>query len=48
MYPENGWSLFGLRQSLLTQGKTREAADAKSRFDKAWVNADVKLLASRF
>ena len=47
-YPENGWSLFGLQQSLLAQGKTKEAAEAKTRFEKAWVNADVELLTSRF
>jgi tetratricopeptide (TPR) repeat protein len=46
--PENGWSLFGLAQSLRVQGKTWEAADAEARFRKAWPRADVTLTASRF
>ena len=45
---ENGWSLFGLVQSLEAQGKTDEAAAARARFEKAWSNADVELTASRF
>jgi tetratricopeptide (TPR) repeat protein len=47
-FPDNGWSLHGLRQSLVTQGKTAEAADVARRLDKAWRMADVKLGASRF
>jgi len=47
-YPHNGWSLFGLAQSLRTQGKNDEAALAEQRFQKAWAQADVKLTASRF
>jgi tetratricopeptide (TPR) repeat protein len=47
-YPHNGWSLFGLTQSLQKQGKTAEAALAEQRFQKAWAQADVKLTASRF
>jgi len=46
--PENGWSLFGLAQSLRAQGKTAEAAQVEARFQKAWAQADVKLTASRF
>jgi tetratricopeptide (TPR) repeat protein len=46
--PNNGWSLFGLAQSLRAQGKTAEAAQADSSFQKAWAKADVKLTASRF
>jgi tetratricopeptide (TPR) repeat protein len=46
--PENGWSLFGLAQSLRVQGKTWEAAAAEARFRKAWPRADVTLTASRF
>jgi tetratricopeptide (TPR) repeat protein len=45
---ENGWSLFGLQQSLQMQGKKEEALKAEQRFKKAWANADVKLTASRF
>jgi tetratricopeptide (TPR) repeat protein len=46
--PENGWSLFGLKQSLLAQGKKDEAAAIDARFQKAWARADVTLSASRF
>jgi predicted Zn-dependent protease len=46
--PGNGWSLFGLAQSLNAQGKTGEAADVEARFRKAWAAADVPLAASRF
>lgn len=46
--PENGWSLYGLAQSLRAQKKTQEAAAVAKRFQKAWTRADVKLTASRF
>jgi tetratricopeptide (TPR) repeat protein len=46
--PENGWSLFGLMQSLKAQGKTAEAASVEARFRKAWAQADVQLSSSRF
>ena len=46
--PENGWSLFGLGQSLRAQGKTAEAAAVDARFRVAWARADVTLTASRF
>jgi hypothetical protein len=42
-YPENGWSLRGLAQSLEAQGKTEEAAQVKGRLEKAWARADVKV-----
>lgn len=44
--PDNGWSLYGLAQSLEAQGK--EAAEARDRFREAWQHADVELTASRF
>jgi len=47
-YPENGWSLFGLSQSLKKQGKTAEAAEVAKRFDAIWQRADVKLASSCF
>jgi tetratricopeptide (TPR) repeat protein len=47
-YPENGWALFGLLQSLKAQRKDADAADVSGRFEKAWANADVALVASRF
>jgi tetratricopeptide (TPR) repeat protein len=45
---ENGWSLFGLMQSLRAQGKEEEAAKVEKRFQKGWSQADVTLTASRF
>jgi tetratricopeptide (TPR) repeat protein len=45
---ENGWSLFGLMQSLRAQGKEKQAAMVEKRFRKAWNRADVTLTASRF
>ncbi len=45
---ENGWSLYGLAQSLRAQGKTAEAEHAAERFHKAWQAADVSLTTSRF
>jgi tetratricopeptide (TPR) repeat protein len=47
-FPENGWALFGLAQSLRAQGKSKEAAAVDGRFRGAWAGADVKLVASRF
>jgi tetratricopeptide (TPR) repeat protein len=41
--PENGWSLYGLAQSLKAQNKTEAAAKIKERFEKAWKTADVQL-----
>jgi len=46
--PDNGWSLYGLTQSLRAQGKTAEASRAEASFRKAWAHADVQLSASRF
>jgi len=46
--PENGWSLFGLAQSLRAQGKSAEAGAEAARFRRAWTRADVTLTASRF
>jgi dipeptidyl aminopeptidase/acylaminoacyl peptidase/tetratricopeptide (TPR) repeat protein len=44
--PENGWSLFGLLQSLTAQGKHEQAAQVKEQFDRAWAHADVALTRS--
>lgn len=44
----NGWSLYGLYQSLLAQNKSDEAQVIKARFDDSWKDADVVLTASRF
>jgi len=46
--PDNGWSLFGLAQSLKAQGKTADAGQIDESFRKAWAQADVRLTASRF
>jgi len=46
--PGNGWSLYGLAQSLRAQAKTAEAAQVDARFRDAWAQADVTLVASRF
>jgi len=47
-YPKNGWSLFGLAQSLTAQGKKAEAAEVQKQFEDAWQHADVTLTTSRF
>lgn len=46
--PHNGWSLFGLTESLRAQGKNAEAADSDKRFQEAWHYADVKLTPTLF
>jgi tetratricopeptide (TPR) repeat protein len=46
-YPHNGWSMFGLIQSLEAQGKTAEAAEARKMFEHVWERADVTLTGSR-
>ena len=46
-FPHNGWSLFGLHQSLEAQGKTTEALEIAEQFATAWQYADVELTASR-
>ena len=39
-FPENGWSLSGLKESLERQKKTQEAAEVTARLEKAWARAD--------
>jgi tetratricopeptide (TPR) repeat protein len=46
-YPRNGWSMFGLIQSLEAQGKTEEASNFKGKFDNVWSRSDVTLTGSR-
>ncbi len=41
--PENGWSLYGLAQSLRAQNKVKAAGKIEERFEEAWKTADVKL-----
>jgi len=47
IWPENGWSLFGLAQALRHHGKNELADAVQKRFEKAWQHADVKLTSSR-
>jgi tetratricopeptide (TPR) repeat protein len=47
-HPENGWSLAGLAESLVRQGRAVEAAEVRARFERAWATADVVLSGSRF
>ncbi len=47
-FPDNGYSLLGLRKALEAQGRTAEAAEVDARFRKAWAQADVELVSSRF
>jgi tetratricopeptide (TPR) repeat protein len=46
MHPHNGWSMFGLAQSLDAQGKEQEAAAVREKFKIAWQFADVELNAA--
>ncbi|VEP12558.1 conserved hypothetical protein [Hyella patelloides LEGE 07179] len=48
IYPDNGWSLFGLAQSLQAQAKDSEAQTIQQQFESAWQDADVRLTASKF
>jgi tetratricopeptide (TPR) repeat protein len=45
-FPSNGWSLFGLAQSLEAQGKSADSA--RREFQRAWSDADIVLTGSRF
>lgn len=47
-YRKNGWSLFGLQQSLVAQGKMSDAMEVKKEFDKAFAKADIKLKSVRY
>jgi tetratricopeptide (TPR) repeat protein len=47
-YPSNGWSLWGLSESLRRQGRDADSAWAERGFQSAWARADVELAASRF
>ena len=45
--PDNGWSLFGLAESLRLQDKNAdEAKAAKAKFQKIWAKADTKITSS--
>jgi predicted Zn-dependent protease len=48
-FPNNGWSLSGLRESRIKQGRERDAEvrAVQMQFQQAWEKADVKLEAGR-
>jgi tetratricopeptide (TPR) repeat protein len=46
--PNNGWSLYGLAQSLHSQNKHAEAAAIDARFAEVWKDADIKITSSCF
>jgi tetratricopeptide (TPR) repeat protein len=47
VFRENGWSLFGLMESLKAQlHRSPEAAEVERRFEKAWGRADITLISS--
>jgi len=46
-FPNNGWSLFGLMQSLMKQEKNEEADRVRKQFDASWKWADIELVSSR-
>lgn len=43
LFPENGWSLFGLERALREQGRASDADAMRARFEKAWKRADVDI-----
>lgn len=45
-YPGNGWSLFGLAESLRVRGQMDEAQDVDARFKSVWRVADVQIKSS--
>jgi tetratricopeptide (TPR) repeat protein len=42
-WPRNAWSLFGLEQAFLAQGKSEQARDVRQQFNATWQHADVQL-----
>jgi tetratricopeptide (TPR) repeat protein len=43
---QNGWSLMGLYQTLMIQGKVEEAKEIKKELDKAWEHSDIEITTS--
>ncbi len=43
---QNGWSLIGLYNAYMAQGKVVEAKKIKKEFDSAWEHADIKITSS--
>jgi tetratricopeptide (TPR) repeat protein len=46
--PNNGWSLFGLTESLRQQGKNTEAEQIHAQFEQVWTGADLQITSSCF
>jgi hypothetical protein len=44
--PGNGWSLFGLSEALLQQGKPGEVAALRAQFKQVWQKADLVITSS--
>jgi len=44
--PNNGWSTFGLAQTLGILDKKEEAKTVQAQFDKIWAKSDVKIKSS--
>ncbi|HWA24822.1 MAG TPA: tetratricopeptide repeat protein [Lacunisphaera sp.] len=44
--PNNGWSLFGLSEALMQQGRNKEVASVRSLFKDSWQKADLTLTSS--
>lgn len=42
-FPENGWALKGLELTLARQDRTAESASVRRRFERAWVEATLKI-----
>jgi tetratricopeptide (TPR) repeat protein len=47
-FPNNGWALYGLAESLRLQGKDAAADEARLLFRAAWIEADVEITSSCF
>lgn len=45
-WPENGWSLYGMRRCMELAGNTREAAAYDKRFRAVWAGADMPIASS--
>jgi tetratricopeptide (TPR) repeat protein len=46
LLPGNGWSLFGLAEALMQQGKPKEVTALRSQFKEVWRKADLTITSS--
>lgn len=44
--PNNGWSLFGLSEALMQQGKMKEVTELRRQFKEVWAKADLTITSS--